>query len=146
MFFHPNWHLHHRPVVDSSHKAVVRITRPTGDKPTWNPEEGLVGGEDEVIYEGPARWQKRGQPTSQDVAADIARFQRVQIQISMKRFHEFAGDDAHIQVNDKIVLVENKSNPSSEKSLVYVWATPTSSNAWLLTLICQENYKQVSNE
>ena len=144
--FHPNWHLHHRPTVGSSHKGIIKIYRPSGEQPTWTPEEGLVGGEDIVVYEGKARWQKRGQTTSQDFGADTARFQRVQIQISLKRFMEFADPGMKIQTNDRVVLVENESNPLSENSLVYVWGMPTSSNAWLITLICQDNYKQVANE
>lgn len=142
-FFHPMWHIHNRFTTDSSHKATIRIYRTPTDKETsWTPEEGIISSPDNIVYEGPARWQKRGQVTSQDFASDVAKFQRVQIQISMKRFQEFAGMEERIHVNDRIELIENESNPFSEQSLVYVWGFPTSSNAWNITLICQENYKQ----
>lgn len=145
MIFNPSWHLHHRNAVDSAHKATIQIWRASTGEASWSPEEGLSTEDDELIYEGLARWQKRGQVTTQDIADDTAKFQRVQIQISLDRFHEFAGDDTRIQVNDRIELTHNLSNPYSEGSVVYVWGTPTSSNAWLLTLICQDNYKQVTD-
>lgn len=146
MIFHPNWHTHHRPTVSSAHKATIQVWRGATGEATWTPEEGLVTPEDDLIYEGLARWQKRGQVTTQDYAADVAKFQRIQISISLERFQDFAGLDERIRVNDRVVLTHNPSNPYSEGSVVYVWGLPTSSNAWELQLICQDNYKQVAGE
>lgn len=145
MFFHPNWHTHHRPSVDSSHKATIQIWRGTTDEASWTPEDGLVTPEDHLVYEGLARWQKVGYTTQRDFAADTAMFQRVRVQISFDRFEDYTQGQEKLQVNDRIVLIENNSNPMSEGSIVYIWGIPTSSNAWNITINAQENFKQVSD-
>lgn len=147
MFFHPNWHTHNRKDLAGSHKAIIKVLRRDAEsEPTWSEEGGLVSGEDLLIYEGFARWQKVGYTTQRDFASDSAMFNRVRIQIDLKRFKDFSEESRKIHVNDRIVLVENDSNPSSEGSLVYVWGIPTSSNAWNITLNCQENFKQVAGD
>lgn len=146
MFFHPNWHLHNRPTTDSSHKAEIEIwRRDPNSEPVWSEEHGLVPGEDKLIYKGKARWQKVGYTTQRDFAADTAMFQRVRVQISFDRFEDYTQGQEKLQVNDKIVLIENNSNPMSEGSFVYIWGIPTSSNAWNITINAQENFKQVSD-
>lgn len=136
--FHPNWAFHHRATVATAELATVRISRNTGDGGFG--ENGWEDGTDVTVYEGKARWQKVGQVTKRDFTEDFAQFNRVRVQISFSRLPEnFTG----FKPNDKITLVENVSNPESVGDVSYVWGTPTSSNAWHVTIMAQENAKQI---
>lgn len=148
--FDPRWVTHHRGTVASAELATIRITRPNNEvEAMWDPDTGDVLLPDVyVLYEGTARWQKNSQPTKRDFLQDTANFQRVLVQVSMEKMNAYqkanpiAGVDMDIRPNDRIELVSNASNPSSDGSTVYVWGNATSSNAWHHTFKCQENMKQ----
>ena len=139
--FHPKWTTHYRPLVATAEMATVRVYRNSGEGGFT--EDGWQDSVDVLIYEGKARWQKTGQTTKRDFSEDYAQFSRIRVQISMEGVQEFNPDFEGFNQNDKVVLVENPSNPISEGSVAYVWGTPTSSNAWHYTLQCQENQKQL---
>lgn len=139
--FHPLWTTHFRPTVATSHLAKVRITRSTGTgkyNPVTREYEGA--GSAETIYEGRARWQKVGMTTKRHTIDDYAQFNRVRVVIMME---EMPANFDGFKPNDKVTLLDNPSNPSSEGSVVYFWGDPTSGNAWHHTLNCQQNMKQV---
>lgn len=142
--FHPQWTTHFRPTVATAELATIKITRNTGDGGFT--EDGWVDGTSEVIYEGKARWQKIGVTTKRDFTEDFAQFNRVRVQISMVRvdaYYEALGKTFDgFRPNDKIELIENKSNPQSVGDVSYIWGDPTSSNAWHYTINAQENKKQ----
>lgn len=147
--FDPRWVYHHRKTVDTAALGYIRISRPDGTKSDWDPETGDVTSPGlYVLYEGKARWQKKGQPTKRDHLQDTANFQRVLVQVSFKEFADWQaenplpGVDTHIRPNDRIELIINEANPDSDGSTVYVWGDATSSNPWHHTFMCQENMKQ----
>lgn len=139
--FDPRFAFHVRPTLATSHLAEIRITRNSGDGGFT--DEGWSDGKDVIIYEGKARWQKVGQTTKRDFTEDFAQFNRVRVQIMMEAVKKFDPDFSGFKPNDKIELVVNASNPDSQGDVVYVWGEPTSSNAWLYTINCQQNMKQI---
>lgn len=138
--FDPRFAFHVRPTLETSHLATVRISRNSGDGGFT--DEGWSDGQNDTIYEGKARWQKVGQTTKRDFTEDFAQFNRVRVQIMMENVKKFDPDFTGFKPNDKVELVVNESNPTSEGEVVYYWGDPTSSNAWLFTLNCQQNMKQ----
>lgn len=139
--FHPAWTTHHRPTIRTAQLATIRITRATG-KGKYNPVTREYEGEGtaSTVYEGSARWQKVGMTTKRHTIDDYAQFNRVRVVIMME---DLPADFTGFKPNDKVTLLENPSNPTSEGSVVYFWGDPTSGNAWQITLNCQQNMKQV---
>ena len=92
--FDPRWVYHHRKTVDTAALGYIRISRPDGTKPDWDPETGEVTSPGlYVLYEGKARWQKKGQPTKRDHLQDTANFQRVLVQVSFKEFADWQAEN-----------------------------------------------------
>lgn len=139
--FDPRWPYHHRATVATSELATVQIIRNSGEGGFT--EDGWVDATSSVVYEGKARWQKLGQTTKRDFTEDFGQFTRVRVQISFSRIKAFDPTFEGFLPNDKVILVKNSPNPESEGSVAYVWGSPTSSNPWHCTLMCQENMKQV---
>lgn len=135
--FDPRWTTHYRPTVATAELADIRITR--GLTEGHYDDNGWVEPTANVVYEGKARWQKVGLSTKRDNMSDFALFNRVRVQISFSRM---PADFTGFMPNDKVELVNNESNPTSDGSAVYYWGDPTSSNAWHHTLNCQQNQKQ----
>lgn len=141
--FDPRFTTHFRDAAASGELCRVRITRVTGEA-SWSPETGTVAGTEITLYEGTARWQSIGRPTKRDFVGDHANFNTIRVQISFEGVTEYqtaAGIDLNFQPNDKVVMVENASNPSSVGDTIYVWGNATSSNAWHHTLTGQQNMK-----
>lgn len=141
--FHPAWVFHHRHVADSGLLARVLIERITGTG-EWNFTTGTVtGGTDIDIYRGPAGIQNVAFPTNRDFVEDSAKFQRMQVTLSFHK-NELVPKEFNVQVNDRVTVLENKSDPEMVGHVFYVHGDASSSNAWQRVLTCQKNMKQAS--
>lgn len=139
--FHPKWIYHHRHTVSSTHLARVLIERVTG-RGTWNPVTGQIDGDTfEQIYQGTARIQKVAFPTNRDFVEDSAKFQRMRIAISFED-NELIPGTFNVNVNDRITVLENVSDPEKVGNVYYVHGDESSSNAWERVLTAQNNMKQ----
>jgi Family of unknown function (DUF6093) len=139
--FHPGWVFHHRLTADSGLQARVLIEREVsaGD---WNPLTGLQeGAVIEQIYKGPAQIQNVAFPTNRDFVEDAAKFQRMQVTIGFST-NELTPKTFNVQVNDRITVLNNRSDPEKEGSVMYVHGDESSSNAWQRVLTAQTNMKQ----
>ena len=143
----PRWPTWNRSTVASAEFASIRITRKGSTDGTWNPITNEFEGTTPVlIYEGPARWQKTGNPTKRDFTGDTANFNTIRVQVSIEEFKAYQEDKGiyplKVFPNDAIELVESPYNEFSVGDTVYVWGDATSSNPWHLTFMCQQNMKQ----
>ena len=145
--FHPDWVYHHRPTVDSAMLARVLIERVDSTvEPEYDFDTGeYVGNAMTPLYLGIARVQKRAFPTTRDFVQDTAKFQRMQVQISLNGNelpNPAEGVLVDIHVNDRVTLLTNPADPGTEGETYYVHGDGSSSNPWLRNLTCQNNMKQ----
>lgn len=146
--FHQDWVYHHRPVTDSAKLGYVLIERvdntvdPEYDFDTGTyPETGVL-----QIFRGRARIQKKAFPTNRDFVQDVAKFQRMQVQISLTG-NDLPGQEKlpfDIHVNDRVTVLENDADPEKVGEAYYVHGDASSSNPWERTLTVQNNMKQDS--
>lgn len=140
---HPAFAFHHRQTVNSTHLGRVLIERviSRGD---WNPDTNLIEGAVTVpVYQGRARIQKVAFPTNRDFVEDAAKFQRMRVAIA------FNGNELdttfgvfEVNINDRITVLHNASDPSKVGEVYYVHGDESSSNAWERVLTAQNNMKQ----
>lgn len=139
---HPAFAFHHRQTVNSTHIARVLIERVIS-RGEYNTTTGQVdGGETEQVYLGRARVQKVAFPTNRDFVEDAAKFQRMRVALGFSENELPSGADFEIEVNDRITLLLNHSDPSKVGSVYYVHGDESSSNAWERVLTAQNNMKQ----
>lgn len=139
--FHPEFIFHHRATVNSAGLARVLIERVT-NRGEWNPATGLIDGATTLaLYEGRARIQKVAFPTNRDFVEDAAKFQRMRVQIGFED-NELVPADFEPQINDRIKVLLNPSDPGKAGTYYYVHGDESSSNAWQRTLTAQTNMKQ----
>lgn len=141
--FHPAWVFHHRRIADSGLLARVLIERITGTG-EWDFTTGTVVGASNLdIYRGAAGIQNVAFPTNRDFVEDAAKFQRVQVTIGFGT-NELEPQEFNVQVNDRITVLENFSDPEMVGNVFYVHGDASSSNAWQRVLTCQTNMKQLN--
>lgn len=139
--FHPGWVTHHRPIANSGMLARVLVERVTGTG-EWNPATGLIEGETKVsVYQGPAQIQKVAFPTTRDFVEDTAKFQRMEVIIGFDT-NELTPREYNVNVNDRVLVLANPSDPEKVGNTYYVHGDESSSNAWQRVLTCQANMKQ----
>jgi hypothetical protein len=139
--FHPAFALHHRNTVNSTHLGRVLIERVIS-RGEWNPVTNLIeGGETLAIYRGPARIQKVAFPTNRDFVEDAAKFQRMRIALGFDE-NELTPRSFDINVNDRVTVLANASDPEKVGDIYYVHGDESSSNAWERVLTAQNNMKQ----
>lgn len=139
--FHPAFIFHHRNTVNGTHLGRVLIERITA-RGEYNFETGTVdGGEYEPIYRGAARIQKVAFPTNRDVPEDAAKLQRMRICIGFDE-NELIPGSFNVNVNDRITVIANDSDPEKVGDIYYVHGDESSSNAWERVLTAQNNMKQ----
>ena len=146
--FHPEWVYHHRPTVDSAGLGRVRIERVNAAvDPEYDFDTGTYPGDSMIVlFVGQARIQKVAFPTTRDFVQDVAKFQRMRVQISFTG-NELAGQASvpfELHVNDRVTVLANDSDPVAVGEAYYVHGTGSSSNAWNRTLTVQNNMKQDS--
>lgn len=137
---HPAFAFHHRNSIASAGLGKVKITR-TISKGTWSPD-GTTADVIEEIYLGRARVQKTASPTSREFVDDTAKFQKMRVQLAFEDNELPTGRDFEVQVNDRVEVILNASDPAQVGEQYYVHGTASSSNAWNRTLMCQSNMKQ----
>jgi hypothetical protein len=139
--FHPEFIFHHRATVNSAGLARVLIERVVS-RGEWNPVTGEIEGAVTLsLYEGRARIQKVAFPTNRDFVEDAAKFQRMRIQIGFED-NEIVPAEFEPQINDRIKVLLNPSDPGKVGTFYYVHGDESSSNAWQRTLTAQTNMKQ----
>ena len=139
--FHPDWIFHHRATANSANLGRVLIERVTA-RGEFNFETGTQdGAEAKPIYRGPARIQKVGFSTTRDFVEDTAKFQRMRIVVGFED-NEFFPLAFDVHVNDRITVLENKSDPEKVGEVYYVHGDESSTNAWNRVLNAQNNMKQ----
>ena len=139
--FHPEFIFHHRATVNSAGLARVLIERVVS-RGEWNPVTGEIEGAVTLsLYEGRARIQKVAFPTNRDFVEDAAKFQRMRIQIGFED-NEIIPAEFEPQINDRIKVLLNPSDPGKVGTFYYVHGDESSSNAWQRTLTAQTNMKQ----
>lgn len=139
--FHPEFIFHHRATVNSAGLARVLIKRVIS-RGEWNPQTGEIdGGVTQPLYEGRARIQKVAFPTNRDFVEDSAKFQRMRIQIGFED-NELIPAEFEPQINDRIKVLLNPSDPGKVGTFYYVHGDESSSNAWQRTITAQTNMKQ----
>jgi hypothetical protein len=139
--FHPEFIFHHRATVNSAGLARVLMERVVS-RGEWNPVTGEIEGAVTLsLYEGRARIQKVAFPTNRDFVEDAAKFQRMRIQIGFED-NEIVPAEFEPQINDRIKVLLNPSDPGKVGTFYYVHGDESSSNAWQRTLTAQTNMKQ----
>lgn len=128
--------------MNSTHLGRVLIEHVSG-RGEYNFETGQVdGGNYEPIYRGPARIQKVAFPTNRDIPEDAAKLQRMRVAIGFDE-NELIPGTFNVNVNDRITVLENASDPEKVGDIYYVHGDESSSNAWERVLTAQNNMKQV---
>lgn len=139
--FHPKFIFHHRNSLSTSHLARVLIERIT-DRGAYNFATGAVdGGVYEAIYQGTARITKVAFPTNRDIPEDAAKLQRMRVAIGFDD-NELVPGSFNVNVNDRITVLTNASDPEKVGTVYYVHGDESSSNAWERVLTAQTNMKQ----
>lgn len=128
--------------MNSTHIARVLIERVIS-RGEYNTATGLVeGGETIQVYLGRARVQKVAFPTNRDFVEDAAKFQRMRVALGFSENELPTGADFEVEVNDRITVLLNHSDPSKGGAVYYVHGDESSSNAWERVLTAQNNMKQ----
>ena len=138
--FHPEFIFHHRATVNSAGLARVLIERLVS-RGGWNPQTGQEPDVLIPLYEGRARIQKVAFPTNRDFVEDSAKFQRMRIQVGFED-NELVPQDFQPEINDRIKVLDNPSDPGKVGTFYYVHGDESSSNAWQRTFTAQTNMKQ----
>lgn len=139
--FHPKFATHHRPTVNSTHLGRVHIERVIA-RGEWNENtNGVDGGMYESIYLGAARIQKVAFPTRRPFVEDTGKFQRMRICIGFEE-NELIPGTFNVNVNDRITVIANPSDPEKVGETYYVYGDESSSNAWERVITAQANMKQ----
>lgn len=139
--FHPAWIYHHRPVADSGMLARVLIERVTSTG-VWNPATGNIDGAANIdVYLGAAQIQNVAFPTNRDNVEDAAKFQRMTVTLGFST-NELVPLVYNVQVNDRVKVLANPSDPEKVGDVYYVHGDQSSSNSWQRVLTCQTNMKQ----
>lgn len=139
--FHPDWIFHHRAAANSANLARVLIERVIS-RGKWNPATNEIDGAEMLpVYRGRARIQKVAFPTNRDFVEDTAKFQRMRVVIGFED-NELIPLAFDVHVNDRITVLENKSDPEKVGDTYYVHGDESSSNAWNRVLTAQNNMKQ----
>jgi len=139
--FHPRWVFHHRPAADSGGLARVLIERVTAAG-EYNFDTGEVDGDTAIpIYRGSAQIQNIAFPTNRDFIEDAAKFQRMKVTLGFDT-NELEPKAYDVQVNDRVYVLQNHSDPEKVGTYYYVHGEESSSNAWQRVLTAQTNMKQ----
>jgi hypothetical protein len=138
--FHPEFIFHHRATVNSAGLARVLIERLVS-RGGWNPQTGQEPDVLIPLYEGRARIQKVAFPTNRDFVEDSAKFQRMRIQVGFED-NELVPQDFQPEINDRIKVLDNPSDPGKVGTFYYIHGDESSSNAWQRTFTAQTNMKQ----
>jgi hypothetical protein len=108
----------------------------------YNPDTNSIeGAVTQQVYLGKARIQKVAFPTNRDFVEDAAKFQRMRIAIGFTE-NELIPLAFELQINDRITVLHNASDPSKVGSIYYVHGDESSSNAWERVITAQTNMKQ----
>jgi len=139
--FHPAFAYHHRNTVNSTHLGRVLIERVL-TRGEYNPDTNTVeGATTQAVYQGRARIQKVAFPTNRDFVEDAAKFQRMRIAIGFTE-NELIPLAFELQINDRITVLHNDSDPSKVGEVYYVHGDESSTNAWERVITAQNNMKQ----
>lgn len=103
----------------------------------WNPDTGTTTDVIELVYQGPARVQKVARPSKRDFTEDQANFQTYRVQIDF-----VSSSHADWKVNDRITVLENKTDINLVGEVMYVWGDGSSSHSIWSNLTCQNNMRQ----
>jgi len=139
--FSGDWAYHHRPAVESSFTARVKIER-VADEGRWNQATGEYDGAGmEALYLGWASIERVARPTRRDFVFDSADNQMVRVQLPLDE-NEADPVDLRWQSNDILTVLENDTNHMmvGEKLFLHGWIG--SSHDWLHTLHFTTNAKQ----
>lgn len=143
--FSDQWHTHHRPTLNSSMTARVKIERTLAEG-KWNPETGdYDGGEMELLYLGRANIDRIARPTRREFVSDAADQQMTQVQLPLDPALNEAIPlplELRFQSNDQLTILENMAMPSMEGEQLFLRGDFGASEDWAYTLHFGYNSKQ----
>lgn len=139
----PRWTTHHTPVVVSFMLATIDVVRLTAGG-QYNFETGKFDGGSSIVTSG---WAARVQPfgiigdnlVGQDPTA--RRLYRVQLEKKRKKENGAIEQLPQIRIDDKISVTACAENPDLIRYLIDVRGVSTSSNPWVVDLVCEVDQK-----
>jgi hypothetical protein len=143
--FSDQWHTHHRPTLNATMTARVKIERVISEGKYDMATGDYTGGETELLYLGRANIDRIARPTRRDFVSDAADNQMTQVQLPISdALNEADPRPVHLrwQSNDVLTILENEALAMMVGELVFLRGWFGASEDWGHTLHFGFNSKQ----